>query len=103
MDDQNPTGKEPDDRGPSERHAMAQGAVMAFVLDEFPARCTIAEISLALNLGKTDFRGDDEVRNAIRDLTAAGLLHDEDGFISPTRAALYCSRLEMPGGVLTAD
>lgn len=74
---------------------MVEREAMAFVLDEFPARCTKEEISLALNQGKPDFRGDDEVRIAIRELTAAGLLHDEDGFISPTRAARRFAGLEV--------
>jgi hypothetical protein len=87
MADEDPIPKPPSGIGLAEEMAMVEREAMAFVLDEFPARCTKEEISLALNQGKVDFRGDDEVRIAIRELTAAGLLHDEDGFVSPTRAA----------------
>jgi hypothetical protein len=87
MADEDPIHKRPCGIDVAEELAMVERTAMTFVLDEFPARCTIEEISLALNQGKPDFRGEDEVRIAIRELTAAGLLHDEDGFVSPTRAA----------------
>lgn len=87
MADEDPIPKPSGDISVAEEQAMVEREAMAFVLDEFPARCTKEEISLALNQGKVDFRGDDDVRIAIRELTAAGLLHDEEGFVSPTRPA----------------
>ncbi len=46
-----------------------------------------------MNAGETGFDSEDAVERAIRQLVGAGLLHCCGGFILPTRAALYFSRL----------
>lgn len=69
-------------------------AVLAFLLDEHPDQLTIPEVSRAMN-AHGDFNSEDAVERAIRELVGAGLLRCQDGYVQPTRAALYFSRLEL--------
>jgi len=74
---------------------QAQRVVLAFVLEEHPARLTIPELCRALYAHQDDFGSDDAVERAIRDLDGAGLLSCHGGVAAPTRAALYFDRLEI--------
>ena len=75
--------------------AEDQRVVLAFILGEHPAQHTIPEVSRALYAGPIDFKDDDAVERAIRDLVGGGLLHCQGRFVLPTRAALYFSGLEI--------
>jgi len=78
--------------GDEDRHV--EWAVLGYLLDEYPDRFTILELSLAMNAGEADFGSEDAVERAVRELVGAGLLHCCCGFVLPTRAALYYWRLE---------
>jgi len=79
---------------PVDQDAQAEQTVLAFLLDEHPAQLTIPEVSRALNAVPGSFSTFDAVERAIRELDGAGLVHCRDGFVTPTRAALYFARLE---------
>lgn len=93
MADSNPTAPE---RGPTAPDNQVELAVLTFLLHEHPDRLTIPEASRAMNSHR-DFRSEDAVERAIRELVGAGLLRCEGGYIQPTRAALYFARLERLG------
>jgi hypothetical protein len=90
MADENPTGRaERVPFSPKNEDKQVQWAVLSFLLDEYPDhQLTIPEVYRAMNAGETDFRREDAVERAIRELVAAGLLHCQCGFVLPTRAAL---------------
>lgn len=54
---------------------------------------TIPELSRTLNAEPGGFEDSDAVERAVRELVGAGLLHCRNGFVLPTRAALYFERL----------
>ncbi|HEY5814780.1 MAG TPA: hypothetical protein VIS95_00385 [Solirubrobacterales bacterium] len=68
--------------------------MLAFLLEEHPARLTVLELSWALNAEPGGFDSDDAVERAVRELDGAGLVHCRGGLVAPTRAALYFARLE---------
>lgn len=79
---------------PASEDRKVERAVLLLLLDDHPGhQLTIPEVSRAINAGKTDFRSEDAVERAIRELDGAGLLHCRGGFAAPTRAALYFARL----------
>jgi len=91
----NPTDRESGDpASPAEEDARAEGAVLAFILDEHPDHLTLLELSRVLNDGPSDFARKDAVERAIRELVGGGLLHCQGGLVIPTHAALYFERLE---------
>jgi hypothetical protein len=69
-----------------------ESAVLRQLLDLHPTRLTIAELRRELG-GEREFAQRDAVERAVRDLRAAGLLHQGEEFVSPTRAALRLSEL----------
>jgi hypothetical protein len=75
--------------------AEDQRVVLTFLLGEHPNQLTIPEVAQALYAHPGDFKSDDAVERAIRDLVGGGLLHCHGRFVLPTRAALYFSGLEM--------
>ena len=80
--DENPTNQSEDTR--------VESALLQRVLDLHPTRVTDEELVRDLNGEEVDFAARDSVVRAIRELTGAGLLHrTDDGFITPTRAALH--------------
>jgi hypothetical protein len=80
---------------PADQDAQAEHVVLAFLLDEHPATLTIPEVSRALNAVPDSFATFDAVERAVVQLVGAGLLHCKDGFVVPTRAALYFARLDV--------
>ena len=88
-----PTDCERDPVSPAEADRKTERAVLAFVIDEHPSELTIPEVSRAFNPSASD-SGEDEVERAIRELVGAQLLHYHDGFVLPSRAALYFERLQ---------
>lgn len=96
MADSNPTDcSERNLACPAAQDAKAERAVLAFLINEHPNQLTVAEVSRALNHGPVEFEAEDAVERAVRELVGAGLLRCAEGFVQPTRAALYFSRLEM--------
>ena len=91
-----PTDCDPASDSPAAEDAKVESAVLDYVLCEHPAHLTIPELSLAMN-GQHDheFSRHDAVERAIRELVGAGLFHIAGGLVVPTRAALYCSTLEV--------
>jgi hypothetical protein len=69
-----------------------ESAVLRQLLDLHPTRLTIAELRRELG-DEREFAQRDAVERAVRDLRAAGLLHQGEEFVSPTRAALRLSEL----------
>jgi hypothetical protein len=70
-----------------------ESAVLHQLLDLHPTRLTLAELRREMGTGGADFAARDAVERAVRELTAAGLLHGGGEFVVPTRAALRCSEL----------
>ncbi|MBA3866008.1 MAG: hypothetical protein H0X42_06635 [Solirubrobacterales bacterium] len=77
---------------PADEDALVEGAVLAFLVAEHPIRPTLAELIRELTGGR-DFAERDSVERAVRDLTAVGLVHRQDCFVWPTRAALRFARV----------
>ena len=83
--------------GPSSytaQEAENQRVALGFLLEQHPAQLTIPEVAQALYAHPGDFKENDAVERAIRDLVGGGLLHCHGPFVLPTRAALYFSQLE---------
>jgi hypothetical protein len=96
MAKKHPMGRAP--RGtasPDPKHKKAERAVLAFLIYEYPEQLTIPELSRVLNEGGGDFDSEDAVERAVRELVGVGLLECKDGYVIPTRAALYFDALEM--------
>jgi hypothetical protein len=94
MADANPTDcAERDLCRPGAEDTKVERIVLAFLLEEHPSQLTIPELSLALN-ADPGFDSDDAVERAVRELVGAGLLRCGEGFVLPTRPALYFACLE---------
>lgn len=71
-----------------------ESAVLRQLLDLHPARLTLTELKREMSGGREEFAERDAVERAVRELTAAGLLHrGQEEFVVPTRAALRFSEL----------
>jgi hypothetical protein len=80
--EENPTNQSEDTR--------VESALLQRVLELHPTRVTGDELVRDLAGEEGDFAARDSVERAIRELTGAGLLHrTDDGFVTPTRAALH--------------
>jgi hypothetical protein len=78
---------------PAARDAATESAVLQRLLDLHPVQVTTAELIREVGGVSPGFAERDAIERAVRDLTAAGLLHSHDTFLLPTRAALRCSEL----------
>jgi hypothetical protein len=77
--------------------ARVESALLQRVLDLHPTRVTADELVRDLAGDEADFGARDSVERAIRELTGAGLLHRaDDGFVTPTRAAVHFGELLIP-------
>lgn len=70
-----------------------ESAVLRQLLDLHPTRLTLAELAREFGAKDSDFAAHDAVERAVRDLSAAGLLHRGEEFVAPTRAALRFNEL----------
>jgi hypothetical protein len=70
-----------------------ESAVLRQLLDLHPTRLTREELTRELGETPGSFAERDAVARAVRDLAAAGLLHQGEEFVAPTRAALRFSEL----------
>ena len=87
--DENPTNEGDD--------ARLESVLLQRVLDLHPTRVTIDELVLDLTGSEPDFAARDGVERAIGELARAGLLHPaDDGFVTPTRAAVRLGELFGP-------
>ncbi len=73
--------------------AATESAVLQQVLDLHPVLVTAAELVREVGGESPDFGRRDAIERAIRDLTAAGLLHHQGALVMPTRAALRFNEL----------
>lgn len=90
MATEDPTRNRAED--PASEDRRTQRAVLAFLLDQHPTLLSAEELTTALD--PKDLAEKDAVARAVRDLTAAGLLRDSGGSLTPTRAALHFAALE---------
>lgn len=67
-----------------------QMAVLAHLLLAYPAPFTLDEIEIAFvePFGPRSFEETDGIQRAVRDLVCSGLLHEREGSVVPTRAAV---------------
>jgi hypothetical protein len=79
-----------DTRTSSREDAATESAVLQHVLALHPVQVTVAELTRE---APEEFAGRDAIERAVRDLTGAGLLHNHDSFVLPTRAALRFDEL----------
>ena len=70
-----------------------ESAVLQRVIDVHPTQLTIAELVREVGGAEAGFAERDAIERAVRDLVAVGLLHRNDAFVLPTRAALRFSDL----------
>ena len=82
-----------DSRTPMVEDAATESAVLQQVLALHPVQVTVAELIRELGGESPSFRERDAIERAVRDLTGAGLLHGQDAFVVPSRAALRFSEL----------
>ena len=70
-----------------------ESAVLQHILFLHPAAVSVEELVRELDPERDSFSQRDAVERAVRDLTAAGLLHRSDALVLPTRAALRFDQL----------
>ena len=73
--------------------AAVESAVLRQVLDLHPVLMTLAELIREVGGESPGFAERDAIERAVRDLTRTGLLHGQETFVVPTRAALRFSEL----------
>jgi hypothetical protein len=80
--------------------ARLEALLLQRVLDLHPTRVTTDELVRDLTGVEDDFAARDAIERAIVELTRAGLLHPivDDGFVTPTRAAVRLGELLGPLG-----
>ncbi len=82
-----------DSRTTLDEDESLEAAVLRQVLDLHPARLTLDELRREFGCAPGDFAEHDAVERAVRDLSGAGLLHQGDDFVTPSRAAVRFSEL----------
>lgn len=82
-----------DIRSPAAEDAIFESAVLQQLLALHPTLVTIEELMREVAAEPTDFAARDAVERAIVDLAAAGLVHRNDDFVVPSRAALRFDEL----------
>jgi predicted transcriptional regulator len=82
-----------DIRSPAEEDATVESAVLQQLLALHPTLVTVEELMREIAPEPGDFSGRDAVERALRDLAAAGLVHRNDDFVLPSRAALRFDEL----------
>jgi hypothetical protein len=84
-----------DNRTNEAADARLEARLLIRVLEFQPARVTTDELVRDLTGAEDDFAARDGIERAIAELTRAGLLHPvaDDGFVTPTLAAVRVGRL----------
>ena len=80
-------------RSTSIEDAATELAVLQLVLALHPTTMTVAELAREITGDEEGFASRDAVERAVRDLAGAGLLHHNEPFVLPTRAALRFDEL----------
>jgi len=70
-----------------------ESALVRHLLDLYPTQLTRTELRREMGGDPGGFAECDAIDRAVRELTAAGLLHEGKEFVVPTRAALRLSEL----------
>jgi hypothetical protein len=73
---------------PMAEDAAVESAVLQQVLALHPIQLTVPELVREVGGESPEFRRQDAIERAVRDLTGAGLLHSHETFVIATRAAL---------------
>jgi hypothetical protein len=76
---------------PGDDHAEA--TVLREVVFLYPESLTLEELIRQMTAASTAFPDIDQVQRAVRELTAAGLLHRNGDLVLPTRAAVRFQEL----------
>jgi predicted transcriptional regulator len=82
-----------DIRSPADEDATIESAVLQQLLALHPTLVTVEELMREIAPQPGDFSERDAVERALRDLAAAGLVHRNDDFVLPSRAALRFDEL----------
>lgn len=82
-----------ENRRPADEDAVIESAVLAQLLALHPIQITFEELLREVAGQPEDFGQRDAVERAVRDLAAAGLVHLNDDFVVPSRAALRFDEL----------
>jgi hypothetical protein len=72
---------------------ILQSAVLAILLDAYPAQRSEDELVRELTADPRDIAQGDAVQNAIRELVGAGLVHRSGSFVFLTHAAVRSEEL----------
>jgi hypothetical protein len=80
---------------PTSEDDKAQQAVLALLLDVYPAQLALDEVLRELTDRPDEFGPRDRVNNAVRDLVAAGLVHRHGHFVFASRAAVRFDELRI--------
>lgn len=80
-------------RGTAAEDAAIEAAVLQQLLALHPAQITLEELVREMTGTEPGFAERDAIDRAVRDLSAAGLLHRHEAFVLPTRAAVRLSEL----------
>jgi len=82
------------ERTPTEQDRKFTRAVLEYVIYRHPTHLRVGELILEITAGREEeFEISDATDRAIRDLTAAGLLHCPNAIVMPTNAALCFAEL----------
>ncbi len=80
-------------RSPSAQDATIEAAVLRQLLALHPIQLTVGELAREIGGEAADFAQVDAVERAMRELTAAGLVHSVGDVVIPSRAALRLDEL----------
>jgi hypothetical protein len=80
-------------RNPAAEDRATEAAVLRQLLALHPIQLTLEELSREIAGEEADFASKDAVERAVRELTAAGLVHRNGEVVLPSRAALRLDEL----------
>lgn len=82
-----------DIRSPADVDAVVESVVLQQLLALHPTQVTFEELLREIAAEPEDFAERDAIERAVRDLAAAGLVHRNNEFVVPSRAALRFDEL----------
>lgn len=82
-----------DIRDTADEEATIEAVILEQLLALHPTQVTFEELLREIATDPEDFAERDAVERAVHDLTAAGLLHRNNEFVVPSRAALRFDQL----------
>jgi hypothetical protein len=78
---------------PDEEDRAVEVAILNHVLDEHPAMLRRSDLIREFSMTSDDWVHRDTIERAVVQLAKHGLLDYLDGYVLPTRAAVYCRSL----------